>query len=116
MRCSQAFRILAFAIRSSIATLSFQIALATESLRLTSVEFVQSMQDASNSVPLISSKRTFVRVFFDYFGDRALAPIHGTLEMRRSSESGTKTIDNLTTLAPSLDPGLNGQLGSLRKR
>src|SRR5450432_191904 len=93
---------------------SYTRVLAADSVELKHVEVTQSVQDASNSVPMIAGKRTFVRAFLDYTASAPAQKVRGTIELRRPT-GAVLTIDSMSTVATLLDPALNGKLDAKRK-
>ena len=80
-------------------------------LQLDGMEVCQSVQDLTNSVPLVAAKKTIVRAYLSYYGS---APITVAATLQAAS-SGHPAVA-IPSMAPVvLDPGQAGNTGLKRK-
>jgi hypothetical protein len=76
-------------------------------LQLDGIEITQSIQDLSQSVPLIAGKRTVVRLYLSYYSSSG-ATVRGEITLRRSPSDPPVTIPSLNIVV--LDPAQAGNL------
>jgi hypothetical protein len=80
-------------------------------VQLDAIEVTQAIQDLSQSVPLVASKRTAVRLYLSNYSSASMT-VSGELSLRRAPSDVPVTIASVNTVL--LDPAQAGNLSAAR--